>query len=213
MRRKKDGQEFPDAKGNKNGKFVITAVDTAGNVSVESRNIEIDSNGDKPLVTIDWPKAGGNYGKPEDLYVRGLATDDDNVAAVRITLDGNEIGLVETQSVFYKSLIETKSLGGGNHKVSVSAIDIYGVEGPATTVEFKATGEKPYFGGIKISGGAGAGPLSYGQEISPEQGGNIELEAGSSAGFAQAWFVAKKAGTKAEPQTLAVGANDSKKVL
>lgn len=206
-------QEFPDAKGNKNGKFVITAVDTAGNVSVESRNIEIDSNGDKPLVTIDWPKAGGNYGKPEDLYVRGLATDDDNVAAVRITLDGNEIGLVETQSVFYKSLIETKSLGGGNHKVSVSAIDIYGVEGPATTVEFKATGEKPYFGGIKISGGAGAGPLSYGQEISPEQGGNIELEAGSSAGFAQAWFVAKKAGTKAEPQTLAVGANDSKKVF
>ena len=205
--------EFPEAKDNRNGKFTITAVDTAGNVSSESRNVEIDSNGDKPLVAIDWPRAGANLGKAEEFFVRGLATDDDNVAAVKISLDGSEIGVVETQSVFYKSLTETKSLGGGTHRVSVSAIDIYGVEGPATTVEFKATGEKPYFGTPKISGGAGAGPLAYGQEISPEQGGNIEIEAGSSAGFAQAWFSARKAGTKAEPQALTVGANESRKVF
>lgn len=205
--------EFPEAKKNKSGKFVITAEDTAGNISVESRSIEIDVNGDKPLVTIDWPKAGANYGKPEELFVRGLATDDDNVKAVRVLLDGTEIGLIETEGAFYKSFIETKALGGGSHKVSVSAIDIYDVEGPATTVEFKAIGEKPYFGGLKITGGAGAGPLAYGQTISPEQGGNIEIEAGTSAGFASAWFTAAKAGTKGEERSLTVGANDSKKVF
>ena len=205
--------EFPDAKGNRNGKLTITAVDTAGNVSSESRNIEIDANGDKPIVAIDWPRAGMNYGKPEELFVRGLATDDDNVKAVRVVLDGSEIGVIETQGAFYKSLIETKSLGGGTHKISVSAIDIYDIEGPATTVEFKATGEKPYFNGIKIAGGAGAGPLFYGQEISPEQGGNIEVEAGTSAGFSSAWFAFGKAGTTLEQQSVAVGANDSRKVF
>ena len=206
-------QEFPDAKGNKSGKLTITAEDTAGNISVESRNIDIDVNGDKPLVSIDWPKAGEAYGKNEDLFVRGLATDDDNVASVRILLDGSEIGVVETQSVFYKSLIETKSLGGGTHKVSVSAIDIYGVEGPATTVEFKTTGDKPYFGNPKITGGSGAGALAYGQEISPEQGGNIEIEAGTSAGFARAWFTVAKAGTKGEAQNISVGEKDTKKIF
>ena len=205
--------EFPDAKKNKSGKITITAEDTAGNVSSESRNIDIDANGDKPVVTIDWPKAGENYGKPEDFFVRGLATDDDNVKAVRIVLDGSEIGVVETQSVFYKSLIETKSLGGGTHKLAVSAIDIYDVEGPATLVEFKTTGEKPFFNAPKITGGAAPGPLAYGQEISPEQGGNIEIEAGTTAGFARAWFTAAKAGTKVEPQNLTVGANESKKVF
>ena len=206
-------KEFTDVKKNRNGKFTITAEDTAGNVSSESRSIEIDSNADKPLVTIDWPKAGSNIGKPEEFFVRGLATDDDNVKAVRVVLDGSELGVIETQGAFYKSFIETKALGGGNHKVSVSAIDIYDIEGPATTVEFKATGEKPYFGMPKISGGAGAGPLVFGQEISPEQGGNIEVEAGTSAGFSAAWFAVGKAGTKIEPQSVSAGANESKKVF
>ena len=206
-------QEFPDAKNNKNGKFTITAVDTAGNVSVATRNIEIDSNGDKPLVRIDWPQNGANYGKPEDMFVRGIATDDDNIKAVRIVVDGSEIGVLETESVFYKSLIETKSLGGGVHKVSVSAIDIYDIEGPATTVEFKTTGEKPYFNGLKIVGGAGAGPVPYGKEISPEQGGNLEIEAGTSAGFARAWFTFAKAGTKSEPQFVTVSEKDTKKLF
>ncbi len=206
-------QEFPDVKSNKNGKLTITAVDTAGNVSVESRNIEIDANGDKPLVKIDWPKAGSVLGRSEEFFVRGLATDDDNVKSVRVILDGAEIGVVETQSVFYKSLIEGKSLGGGNHRISVSAIDIYGVEGPAATVDFKATGEKPYFNSPKIVGGAGAGALYYGKAVSPEQGGNIEIEAGSSAGFARAWFTASKAGSQGETRNVAVGANDAKKVF
>lgn len=205
--------EFPEAKKNKNGKLTIFAEDTAGNVSSESRSVEIDSVGDKPVVAIDWPKAGMNYGKPEELFVRGLATDDDTVQSVRIVLDGSEIGVVETQGGFYKSLIENKALGGGNHKLSVSAIDIYGVEGPATTVEFKSIGDKPYFNGLKISGGAGAGPLFYGQTISPEQGGNIEIEAGTTAGFANAWYSASKAGSKGEQRILTVGGNESKKVF
>ena len=205
--------EFPDAKGNKNGKFTITAVDTAGNVSVATKNVTVDPNADKPIVKIDWPQNGANYGKPEDMFVRGLATDDDNVKAVRVVLDGSELGVIETQSVFYKSLIETKSLGGGTHKVSVSAIDIYDVEGPATTVEFKTTGEKPYFNEPKISGGAGAGPLPFGKEISPEQGGNIEIEAGTTAGFAQAWFSFGKAGSKAEPKQVTVSEKETKKLF
>ncbi|MBP5447400.1 MAG: hypothetical protein J6X95_04785, partial [Treponema sp.] len=152
-------------------------------------------------------------GKPEEMFVRGIATDDDNVKAVRIVLDGSEIGVVETQSVFYKSLIETKSLGGGAHKVSVSAIDIYDVEGPPTTDDCRTTGEKPYFNGLKISGGAAAGSISYGNKISPEQGGNIEIEAVSASGFAHAWFTISKAGSKGEPKYITASEKDTKKLF
>ncbi|MEE3410471.1 MAG: Ig-like domain-containing protein [Treponema sp.] len=205
--------EFPDVKKNKNGKLTITAVDTAGNVSSETRNVVIDPNGDKPLVRIDWPQAGAALGKGEEMFVRGIATDDDNVKAVRIVLDGSELGVIETQSVFYKSLIDSKSLGGGAHKVSVSAIDIYDVEGPAAVVEFKTTGEKPYFNGLKISGGTAAGPVNYGSLISPEQGGNLEIEAASAAGFANAWFIVSKGGSKGEQRQLSVSEKDAKKIF
>ncbi len=206
-------KEFSDLKNIKNGKLTITAEDTAGNVSVVERNIIVDYEADRPKVTIDWPKDGASFADASDVFVRGLAVDDDAVKEVKISIDGASLGTVETQSTFYKNLLERKSLGGGKHIVTVSAVDIYGVEGPSTSVTFNMAGDAPYFNSIRIAGGAGAGDLPCGMELNPEQGGNIEIEAGTSTGIAEAWYIVAKAGTDAPRNDIPISNNETKKVF
>lgn len=206
-------KEFSDLKNIKNGKLTITAEDTVGNVSVVERNIIVDYEADRPKVTIDWPKDGASFADAADVFVRGIALDDDAVKEVKISIDGASLGTVETQSTFYKNLLERKTLGGGKHTVSVSAVDIYGVEGPATSVTFNMAGDAPYFNSIRIVGGAGAGDLPCGMELNPEQGGNIEIEAGTSTGIAEAWYSVAKAGTNAPRNDLPISNNETKKVF
>ncbi len=203
-------KEFNDVKNLKNGKLVIMAEDTAGNISSQERNITIDTEGDKPKVAIDWPRPGASFASADDMFVRGCATDDDSVKQVKIYLDGTEIGIVETQSVFYKSLADSKVLGNGAHKVSVCAIDEYGIEGALTTVEFNATGNRPWFGQIHVTGGAAPGGFTFGKELSPEQGGTIELETGASTSLTSGWYSVSKAGSTGEQVPLAVKAGTNK---
>ena len=206
-------KEFTDLKNIKNGKLTITAEDTVGNVSVVERNIIVDSEADRPKVTIDWPRDGASFADAADVFVRGLAVDDDAVKEVKISVDGTSLDSIETQSTFYKNLLERMSLGGGKHTVSVSAVDIYGIEGPATSVTFNIAGDAPYFNSIRVAGGAGAGDLPYGMELSPEQGGNIEIEAGASSGIAEAWYSVSKAGSNEERNDIPLSNNDTKKVF
>lgn len=206
-------KEFTDLKNIKNGKLTITAEDTVGNVSVVERNIIVDYEADRPKVTIDWPKDGASFADDADVFVRGIAVDDDSVKEVKISVDGMSLGTVETQSTFYKNLLERKSLGGGKHTVTVSAVDIYGIEGPAASVSFNTTGDAPYFNSIRVVGGAGAGDLPYGMELNPEQGGNIEIEAGTSTGIAEAWYSVAKAGTSAPRKDISISNNETKKVF
>lgn len=206
-------KEFSNLKNIKNGKLTITAEDTAGNVSVAERNIIVDYDADRPKVTVDWPKDGASFADAADVFVRGIAVDDDAVKEVKISIDGASLGTIETQSTFYKNLLERENLGGGKHTVSVSAVDIYGVEGPAASVTFNIAGDAPYFNSIKIVGGAGAGDLPCGMELNPEQGGNIEIEAGSSTGIAEAWYTVAKSGTDEPRNELQISKNETKKVF
>ena len=51
-------KEFASDKGLKSGKLVITATDTAGNVTKKERQITINPELDKPVVEVEFPPPG-----------------------------------------------------------------------------------------------------------------------------------------------------------
>lgn len=177
-------KEFPNAKS---GKLVITAVDTAGNVTKKERQVNINSELDKPVVTLQWPKAGAQL-KEGEYFVRGIAKDDDAVASVKVTVDGTVVETVETKGVFNVVLTDEKFMGYGKHIVSVSAVDKNGVVGNETKVDYFSTGVKPKFSDPVLRGGTDAGAAPFGKIVSPEGGSIFEIEASSLSGIKEASY-------------------------
>ena len=174
-------------KTNKSGKLVITAVDTAGNVTKKERQININPELDKPVVSIQWPKAGAQL-KDGEFFVRGIAKDDDAVASVKVTVDGTVVETVETKGVFNVVLNDEKFKGFGKHTVSVSAVDRYGVQGNEVKVDYISAGVKPKFAEPMLRGGADAGVALFGKTVNPEGGSVFEIEATSLSGIAAASY-------------------------
>lgn len=188
-------KEFNNVKNIKSGKLIITAEDTAGNISTKERNIVLDSEGDRPKVSVAWPAPGASLAEDEEFFVRGLAVDDDNVSKVRVLLDGNEIALLDSQGAFCQSLLTRGPVAKGNHKISVSAIDEYGVEGHATVVDFSAVGGKPWFNAVKVTNA------------------NIEIEALTNAGFSQVWYAQEREEGAGSPVGVKAGEKDLRRVI
>lgn len=174
-------------KTNKSGKLVITAVDTAGNVTRKERQVNIDPELDKPVVTIQWPKAGAQL-KEGEFFVRGIAKDDDAVQSVKVTVDGTVVETVETKGVFNVALSEEKFMSFGKHIVSVSGVDRYGVQGNEVKIEYFSAGLKPKFSEPMLRGGSDAGAALFGKTVNPEGGSVFEIEASSLSGIAEASY-------------------------
>ncbi len=167
----------------KSQKFSITAVDAASNVVTVSQNIVINQELDKPVVTISQPVAGSLYGDADELYVRGIAVDDDAVEGVNVSLDGGEAIYQETKGDFYLSLGSAAELGTGKHKVTVTAVDVNGVVGNPVTVDFSTMGKVPQYGEPVINIGKETLPFINGIEIHPESGSSFALDISSTAGI------------------------------
>ena len=95
-----------------------------GNIVDIVRTIPLNQENDKPVVTVSEPVEGQNFGDTDPLFVRGIATDPDGVKEVRIQLDNNEPVVQETKGVFYYHLCTAEDLSAGNHKVTVTPIDV-----------------------------------------------------------------------------------------
>ena len=149
-------------------KFTIHAKDRAGNIVDVTRNIPLDQEMDKPVVSVSEPVEGQNFGDTDPLFVRGIATDPDGVKAVKIQLDSNEPIIQETKGVFYLHLCTAEELSAGNHKVTVTAIDVNDVPGNPVVVNIASRGIAPVFGEAKLSGGKESGEFANGMEIHPE---------------------------------------------
>ncbi len=191
-------KEFANGKSLRSGKLVITAEDTAGNITKAERNIQIQDAGDRPAVDIQWPVAGSSIGSLSDTYIRGIAHDDDGVKEVRVLLDGIEIAHEETHGPFSVPLTMGWELPYGKHKVSVLAVDVYGMEGNLSTVEFTSSGGNTAFNFLEVKGGTHPTELQYGSVINPEQGGAISLEAVCAAGIKSAYYTVAKGDANGE---------------
>lgn len=164
-------------------KFTIHAKDRAGNVVDVTKNIPLNQENDKPVVTIAEPIAGQNFGDSDPVFVRGIATDPEGVKEVRIQLDNNEPVVQETKGVFYYHLCSAEDLSAGNHKVTVTAVDVNDVVGNPVVVNIVSRGIAPVFSDPKISSGKDNAEFQNGMEIHPESGKTFGVNISSGIGI------------------------------
>ncbi len=171
------------ASKDKSTKFTIHAKERAGNIVDVTQNISLDQENDKPITSISEPVEGQNFGDTDPLFVRGIATDPDGVKEVRIVLDGNEPVIQETKGVFYYHLCNAEELSAGNHKVTVTAVDVNGVVGNPVSVNIVSRGIAPVFADAKVTGGKEAEEFVNGMEIHPESGKTFSVGISSGVGL------------------------------
>ena len=164
-------------------KFTIHAKDRAGNIVDVTRNIQLNQENDKPLVAVSEPVMGQNFGDSDPLFVRGIATDPDGVKEVRIQLDANEPVVQETKGVFYYQLCTAADLTAGNHKVTVTAVDVNDVVGNPVVINIASRGIAPQFGEPVIGSGKETVEFVNGMEIHPESGKSFSLGITSGIGL------------------------------
>lgn len=169
----------------KSQKFTIRAVDRANNVIEVARTIVLNQEDDKPVVKISEPYEGETFADEKRLFVRGVACDDDGVKAVKIQLDGKEPVIQETRGAFYLDLGAPADLSVGNHKITVTPIDINDVEGNAFTTNVILNGIAPVFETPKISVGKNVVDFINGTEIHPESGAVLSVSVNSGVGIAK----------------------------
>ncbi len=168
-------------------KFTIHSKDRAGNVVDVTRNIPLDQENDKPVVTVSEPSDGQNFGDSDPLFVRGIALDPDGVKEVRIQLDSNEPVVQETKGVFYQHLCTAEELSAGNHKVTVTAVDVNDVVGNPVVINIVSRGLAPVYSDAKVTGGKDAEEFTNGMEIHPESGKTFSVNIGSGVGLVKVY--------------------------
>ena len=147
------GIEFDTSTSSESSRnFVVTATDLAGNVISVSRKIALNQGLNKPTISIAEPTAETNVDSSDELFVRGLANDEDGISAVKYSLDGGEYVTQETKGVFYAKVADGSSLTPGSHRITAIAIDSNGIESAPVSVSFSAQGPVPAFSEMKFTG-------------------------------------------------------------
>lgn len=163
----------------KSGKFTIRAVDRANNVVEVSKTIIFDQEADKPVIALSEPEPSQIYDQKNPVYVRGIVKDDDGVQSVKIQLDNNEPLEIETKGVFYTKICEENNLTVGNHKITIIAKDINGVESNVSTTEIESKGYAPQFTNAKV----GKTDFVNGMEVHPESNSIFTIDVNSQIGI------------------------------
>jgi hypothetical protein len=167
--------KLPEAKG-KDITLVLTAVDTSGNKSETKHKIELDLEADRPRTTILEPAPA--FRADGAAFLAGYARDDDGVAAVEYWVDKGSPVRLETTGAFG---VELRDLATGKRVVSVRAVDLNGVVGPAASVEIESVGRNVGLEFRELVRGTGKGesavPFSAGMEYSPDLPAALRLRA------------------------------------
>ena len=169
--------------------FTISTVDTMDNAVTTSRTfvnaqkgskggniVYVDQSDDKPTIEIKYP-VGEVDGDDGSLFIRGLAQDDDGVAAIHYSVDGGEEVKLETTGVFYNPI--PGALTDGEHHITAYAVDKFGIKGDPSTVTFSSKGFAPAFLDEKY----GDEKFENGMEIDPESTAQYKVNVSSSTGL------------------------------
>ncbi|MBR3645499.1 MAG: hypothetical protein IKN54_03700, partial [Lachnospiraceae bacterium] len=159
----------------------------ANNIVEVTKNIVLNQEDDKPIATITEPVAGDIYaGDNKPVFVRGFATDDENLDYVKIQLDSEEPVIQYTKGAYYYELCKASDLSAGNHKITVTPVDQNGVEGDSVTVQILSKGAAPEFAQAVVSAGKETVDFANGMEIHPEAGKTFSVTATSPLGIKEA---------------------------
>ncbi len=154
-------KEF-DFTGRDKGDIRFELTDRAGNVSEARLELQLDREGDKPLVTLVSPLPGEI---PARTALAGFVSDDDGVEKILYSLDGGDPMEIPARYSFYESL---EGLRAGFHRLEISAVDINGVSSDTQKVDFTIAGAKPQIRMDRYIPLQGEGSVSF------VQGGEIE---------------------------------------
>lgn len=104
----------------------IHAEDVSGNITIKKQKFKVDQNADLPVVALTHPAPGTITG---DLVVKGTASDDDGVASVFYSVNG-EAAVEIPCNGYFQFLIPASSIPPGNNTISFWAKDITGLVNP-----------------------------------------------------------------------------------
>lgn len=152
--------------------ILVTAEDTAGNVTTLKHKILVDQALDIPSLEILKPE-------PDEILenrvlVTGFARDDDAVAEIRYTVDKNEQKTLSSSGSFG---IELDELSAGAHSIELLPVDVHGVPGEPVSRSFVVAGALP-----EILIDTVEGPL---MQIHPEAGKELTVIVVSESGLEQ----------------------------
>lgn len=169
----------------KSRKFTIHAKDSAGNVVEVTRNIALNQEQDKAVVLLSEPEPQTVYSDGKDVFVRGIAVDDDGIQSVFVQLDDGDAEEIRTRGTFQKLLCDSDTLSVGKHKITVYAVDVNGVAGAPLVTEISTTGLPPVFSDVRIVSSKNSEAFSGGMEIHPESGTSLEMNISSQMGISE----------------------------
>ncbi len=121
----------------------IRLTDKAGNIAFITPEVLIDTEGDKPVVVIQIP--GDNSLVQDDFVVSGMAFDDDEVASLFYRIDGGEEKELSTVNSFDLP-ITLSDLEDNEHLLEIRAVDLNGIEGDWSSLNFRVSHSAPVSG-------------------------------------------------------------------
>ena len=169
-------------------KFSITATDRAHNTVVVTQNIPLDQEADRPVVTLYEPTEEQVFTEKNYLYARGLVTDDDRVISVSVQLDNNDPIIQECNGVYNVPLLNPGELAAGNHKITIIATDVNGVQSHPFVTNFVSKVITPSIANPTIVGGKEGIAFVDGIEIHPEDGKSLSIPVNSPYGLKNAHY-------------------------
>jgi len=156
----------------------ITATDTAGNKTVISRKIAVDTKADIPTLKVTSPASGAKI--DGTLNASGFAVDDDAIAEVWYSID--KAPAVKTESKGAFGFIIPK-LSTGKHTIEFWPVDVNLVSGARVPVTFISTGSPPVVTVDPVT-------AEY-KEINPESGSSLSATIKSDAGLKSVNYTVK----------------------
>ncbi len=173
--------------------IVISAEDTAGNVTTLKHKIPVDQGLDIPTLEISTPEPDEVV--EQRVLVTGYAKDDDAIAEIRYVVDNSEEMALPSSGSFGVALDE---LSAGSHTIEIWPVDSNGIQGERVSRTFVVAGDVP---GILID--SVEGPL---KEIHPETGRELTVIVVSESGLDQVSW--QMTGRDAQAVSLRTGAKE-----
>ncbi len=137
-------QETVDIKNRKPGKYniLVTAEDLAGNQAFGGPfNMYIDPNSDLPVTRVTNPLMDMRV--PGNLNIVGTCIDDDAVAYVELIFDNSVLPVRADGTTFWSYYLDTTGLSEGPHTITVTGVDINGVQGKPHTLTWHLDRNRP----------------------------------------------------------------------
>ncbi|MBN2441263.1 MAG: hypothetical protein JXJ04_07950 [Spirochaetales bacterium] len=129
---------FTDVKAT-SAQITFTAIDFTGNTNSKTLKLKLDSKTDMPVTGIVFPEPARLL-NTDELFITGFAKDDERVKEIRLSIDGEEPRTIPGNEAFSTAL---SNISRGSHVAAIKAVDINGVVGPETKVEFVYAGLPP----------------------------------------------------------------------